>query len=163
MRKRRWWILCAAILVAAGCQIVPFPTTDDMDRATEADHNFVSGEHEGIVDAFTKQHALQNPELSPELQAVVEEYKLAVVELRALADEVKAEGFDIMGTEGMAMLLAAFPGVGLWLRETRKPSRSAGQVAQLEAHASVRKDEIAELRLALATASKPGAAMPSDS
>ena len=104
-----------------------------------------------MVGAFTAQHKLQSPDLAPELQVVVEQYKLAVAEVRTLADEVRAEGFDIVGAEGMAMLVAAFPGVGLWLRERNKPSRSAGEVEKLKSESSELSKEFADLRIALAT------------
>ncbi len=161
-RKRRWLVLGGSLMVA-GCM---FPTTDDVNEMQRADHDFVSGEHAGIVDAFTKQHEIQNPDLSPEMQAVVGQYNALAAQLRLIADETKAEGLDVTETELWSMAVAAFPGlagVGLWLRESRKPSRSAEAVAKLEAAASESANELTALRLALATAGKPGAAMPSDS
>lgn len=163
---RREWILCGAILVAAGCGAFNFPTVNDVNRMEEASRAHTAGEHEGMVGAMTEQHKLQAPALRAELDAIVGQYESLAAQLEERAAEVKAEGVDLMGTNGWAMLVSAFPGlagVGLWARNATKPSRSAEQVAKLESAASASDKELAAVKLALATAAKAGAPIPSDS
>ncbi len=157
-----WTLMCCGVVYT--CTSCMFPTNDDVNRLTRADHDFVSGEHSEIVESFTEQFVLQSPELAPELRAVVDQYNSAVAELRVLADEVTSEGLD--ATELVALVAASVPGLGglVWLnREKTKPSRSAEKVAKLESDLSEAIKELAEVKLALATAAKVGAAMPSDS
>ena len=165
--SRKYWMLvgcCAAVsVIVVGCTF-PFPTTDDVNTLQVAERAFVSGEHAGIVDAFTKQHELQNPDLSPELQAVVSQYNALAAQLREIADETKAEGLDVTETELWSMAVAAFPGlagVGLWLRNSSKPSRSADKVADLESEVSAQKAELTALIKDLATAAGAKEAIPS--
>ncbi len=148
-----------------GCETFNFPTVDDVNRMEDASRAFTAGEHEGIVDAMTEQHKIQDPALRAELDAIVGQYISLAAQLDERAAEVKAEGVDLMGTTGWAMLVSAFPGLaglGLFARNATRPSRAAEQVAQLESAASESDKELNAVKLALATAAKSGAAIPSD-
>ncbi len=166
MRTRNLCLLLGVLSLVgvASCRSTEFmwPTVADVNMLTAADHDFVADGHAEIVAVITAQHELQTPELAPELQIVIEQYQLAVVELRALADEIKAEGLDT--TELAALAVAAFPGLGglVWLnRQKAQPSRSSDKVAKLESDAIESNKKVHALELALATAAGAGSAVPS--
>lgn len=168
MRKRRWLILCGALLITTGC----FPTTDDVNRLTKADHEFVAEEHKAIRDQMTLEHTVQTPEFSEELIAINDNYMAVVTELRKRVDAVEAKGLSLEELGGgfdidiwglLGMISPGLAGVGLWLQNLLKPSRAAVQVSKLESDAVATAKELADLKMQLSTAAKPGASVPSDS
>lgn len=158
MRKRRWLILCGALLITTGC----FPTTDDMDNALEAGREYTGGLHEASDDLMTQQHSAMAPELhDPFADMLVEAIEKGKA-LAATAGETKASGDVLAGVGG------GFGGIGIewilglfnlgWLYPFIKgfgKSRASDEVAKATS-------DITAMKLELATAAKPGAAVPSD-
>lgn len=137
-----------------------YPTTDDMNRVVAAGREYQAGLHQGTVDVMTEQHAAMTPELRAEFEAMRVQYDAMAAQLKAAAGEVVATGPAIGGLsendELIPWLLGLF-NLG-WLYPFIKgfgKSRSSTEVAQATA-------DITAIKLDLATAAQPGAAVPSD-
>ena len=154
MRKRRWWILCVSLLVAVGC----YPTTADVNTMAAAERDYVAGLHNAGNELMTEQHSAMTPELAEAFAAMQGQYNDLSAQLRANAAETTAEGVSLGGASGFGIewLLGVF-NLG-WLYPFIKgfgKSRASVEVAKAT-------DDITAIKLGLATAAKPGEAMPSD-
>lgn len=171
MRNRPLMYFCLGVVVATvplylvACGDWAYPTVADINTLAAADHEFVAGEHQTTRDQMSAEHTVQTPEQSAALAQVNADAAAAVRELRDKVDAVQAKGADLGGLGGASLwewLVTAMGGGGLlgWITNLFKPSRATGQINDLEKDTTSR---IAALELALATAAKPGAAVPSDS
>ncbi len=164
--KTRLWCLGAVILASmawAGCQALEgfnYPTKTDVNDLHDADVAQRAELADALAKLMTDQHGEMTPAVAEALLLMNEQYLSVSAELREVAALVQAEGID--GTELAALIAVAFPGVGLWLREKMKPSRSAEAVENLQAEASDAKEKMHALELILAKAAKPGETIPSD-
>lgn len=165
--------MCAMFCLGMGAAALPlylvacgvFPTTHDVNRLTTADHEFVAGEHQATRNQMTEEHKIQTPDAVDLLAQVNADAAAAVQELRVRVDAVLAQGAELSDfgslndwITGVAVLLSG-GGAGTLLLGRSKPSRATTRIDELERHL---RDKIASLELDLATAAKPGSAMPSD-
>jgi hypothetical protein len=137
-----------------------YPTTDDVNSMAAAEREYAAGLHEGTVDTMTEQHAAMTPELRAEFEAMRGQYAAVVSQLKDRAGETVATGPSVGGIgendELIPWLLGLF-NLG-WLYPFIKgfgKSRASDEVAQATS-------DITAIKLDLATAAKPGAAVPSD-
>ncbi len=152
-------------LYLAACM---FPTTSDVNAMADADHEFVAGEHQATRNQMTEEHTIQTPEASTLLAQVNADAAAAVLELRKRVDAVEAKGaalsdFGEFGgmNDWITGLAALLSGGSIWglITGLFKPSRATARIDSLEKSTT---DRIAIIELALATAAKAGAAVPSD-
>lgn len=165
-----WKSLCGLSLVSAlvlvGCQALEgfnYPTKTDTNNlaAQEVEHRRAIAEE--LAKLMTDQHGEMQPSVKAALELMTEQYNSVSAELAVTAAAMKAEGVD--GTELAALIAVAFPGLGglgLWLREKTKPSRSAEEVEKLKSDASDAKEKMHAMELVLATAAGAGKSIPSD-
>lgn len=169
MRRKMLGMFCLGVGVAVlplylvACGV--FPTTEDINTLTTADHEFVAGEHQTTRDQMTAEHGVQTPEAVELLAQVNADAVAAVLELRAHVDAVEAKGAEISDfgslndwITGLAVLLSG-GGAATLLSGRSQPSRATTRIDELERYL---RDRIAGLELALATAAKAGAPIPSD-
>lgn len=157
LRKRRWLILCAALLITTGC----FPTTEDMDNALAAGREFTGGLHAASDDLMTQQHSAMNPELHDPFVSMLDEAVAKGAALAATAGETKASGPAVAGllgeSNGLVPWILGLFNLG-WIYPFIKgfgKSRASTEIAKATA-------DITALKLELATAAKSGGAVPSD-
>lgn len=168
MRRKMFGMFCLGVCVAvlplylAACM---FPTTADVNEMAKADHEWVAGEHKAIRDQMTEEHAIQTPDQAALLAQVNSDAAAAVLKLRARVDAVEAKGADLTTFGGMndwmTGLAALLGGGSLWsvVSGMFKPSRATARIDALDKSTTER---ISALELALATAAKAGAPLPSD-
>ena len=151
-------LIGVTVYTCAGC----FPTTKDVNNLAEAERTFQQGLSEGVVETMTEQHAAMTPELADAFAVMQGQYNELSAQLKAKASQAKASGPDIgaLGGSGSGILqwILGLFNLG-WLYPFIKgfgKSRASGEVDAL-------KNEVAALKLNLATAAKPGSDMPSDS
>lgn len=172
MRWKMFLMFCLGILAAvpmysvAGCGV--FPSKDDVNTLTSADHEFVAGEHKEIRDQMTAEHGIQTPEAVDLLARVNADAAAAVLKLRERVDAVEARGAELSDfgefggmNDWITGLAALLSGGSIWgvISGLFKPSRATARIDGLEKSTA---DRIAALELALATAAKAGAPIPSD-
>jgi len=146
--SKKLLILCGAAVLVVGC----FPTTEDVNRLQDADHEFVAGLHQGTVAIMTEQHAAMTPELAQAFSAMKGEYNELAAQLKSNAAGVKASGLSVggLGGSGVSGFLGGIldlMGLG-WIATLFLPSRATKKITELE--------------LDLAKAAKSGALVPSD-
>ncbi len=156
--KTRLWCLGAVILASvawAGCEAFNFPTVEDVNTLTAADHEFVAGLHDAGSELMTEQHGAMTPELTEAFAAMKGQYNDLAAQLASRASETKASGLSIGGLGGLGGNgVTGFIGglldmLGLgWIATLFLPSRATKKIAALE--------------LDLATAAKAGEMIPSD-
>ncbi len=147
-----------ASMAWAGCEALEgfsYPTTTDVNRMHDTDVVHRAELSDALADLMTKQHGEMTPAVAEALELMNEQYLSVSTELKEVAALVQAEGVD--GTELAALIAVAFPGLGglgLWMREKTKPSRSAEAVETLKTEASDAKEKMHALELILAKAAK---------
>lgn len=169
MNRKLFGVFCLGMGAAAlplylvACGV--FPTTNDVNMLAMADHAFVASEHETIRDQMTAEHGIQTPAAVDLLAQVNADAAVAVQQLRERVDAVVASGAELSDfgslndwITALAALLAGGGAASLVSGRSR-PSRATTRIDELERHL---RDKIATLELALATAAKAGAAVPSD-
>ncbi len=169
MRRKMFLMFGLGMMAAAlplyvvACGI--FPSKDDVNTLQRADHTYVAGEHQATRDQMTEQHTIQTPEAADLLAQVNADAAAAVKELLERVLAVEAQGADLGEFGGMndwitalAVLLSGGT-LGGVVSGMGKPSRATPRIDALEKATTER---IATLELALATAAKAGAPIPSD-
>lgn len=136
MKRTLWICLCAALFVPfIGC----FPTTDDVNRMQESDHEFVAGLHDAGNQLMTEQHSAMTPELAEAFTIMQAQYNELSLQLKARAGEVEAKGPSLEGFSGFGegifpSLLSMF-GLGalipIWNMFFGK-SRAAAEITELK-------------------------------
>lgn len=162
----------AASISTGGCM---FPTKGDVNDMRQSDLEHREGLAAGTVSTMTEQHkAMTEPEVDARLEAMAARFMSEIKVLRAEADKAVATGPDFgdlgEGIGGLAGLgandiitgiIGLLTGGSLWsiIGGMFKPSRATPRIDALEKSTT---DRIKEIELALATAAKAGAAVPSD-
>lgn len=138
-----------------------YPTVSDMNTVNESNVEHRTGLHTALAELMTDQHSEMTPAVAQALQLMNEQYLSVSAELKAVTALAKAEGADIDGLTAAAVgVFPGLAGIGLWLREKTKPSRSAGEVEKLKLDASELLKEFNALQLALAVKAGPNETIP---